>query len=89
VERRHLKPQDALGLLIRVFGLLIAAYALYDELFAAIEAAGFLPNARDPASRHGLFGILYFLIGVVIVRTADHIVNFAYKSPKRPEGLSE
>jgi hypothetical protein len=72
------KPEDALGLLIRVFGLLIVAYAIYDEMFAGLEAAGFIPNARETASKHGLFAILYFLIGIVIVKAADQIVRFAY-----------
>jgi hypothetical protein len=73
-----LKPEDVLGLFIRVFGLMIAAYAFYSEFFAAIEVAGFTPSAHETASTHALFGVLYLLIGVVIVKAADYIVKFSY-----------
>jgi hypothetical protein len=73
-------PKDALGVFVRAIGLLIVAYALYDELFAALEMWGFAPNAHYPASVHGCYGILFFLIGAVIVRLADPIARLAYWS---------
>jgi hypothetical protein len=54
-------------------GLLIAAYALYDELFAILEASGYIHYAKFPASMHGFFGFIYLLIGLVIVKMADLI----------------
>jgi hypothetical protein len=75
-------PKAALGVFIRVFGLLIIAYALFDELFALLEAWGFVPGAVYPASRHGLIGLLYLLIGVVTVGLADPIAKLAYWSDR-------
>ena len=75
-------PKAALGVFVRVFGLLIIAYALYDELYALLEVWGFAPNAAYPASRHGLFGILYLLIGIVTVGLADPIAKLAYWSDR-------
>ena len=73
-----MKPEELLGVIVRAFGLLIVAYALYGELFALLESVGFIPNAREPASRHGLFGALYLLIALMIVKMADPIARLTY-----------
>ena len=78
-----MRPRDILGVFIRFFGLLICAYGLYDELYAIMEAAGFILQAQYSAARHGMFGVLFFLIGAVIVRTADLVAKLAYWSDRK------
>jgi hypothetical protein len=71
--------KDALGLLVRTFGLLLL-YGIYHGIYAVIEAAGLAPDAHIPASKLALFAFVYVVIALLIVRGADHIVRFAYGS---------
>jgi hypothetical protein len=84
IKEITMNVKEILGLIIRVFALLLAGYGLYHMFYAVIEQAGLVPYSTIPAPRHALFGAFYFAIAIVIVRTADHIANFAYKKTNHP-----
>jgi|HubBroStandDraft_5_1064220.scaffolds.fasta_scaffold2177671_1 hypothetical protein len=71
-------PGDILGLFIRIFGLLVAVYGIYNMLFAASAALDLVMAAHSPAGLYMLFGAIYVILGVVVLRAADKIVAFAY-----------
>ncbi len=78
-----MNAKEYLGVVIRIFGLFVALYGLYQGFYAIIELAGLVPDSHSPASRHALFAAIFLIIGICIVRTADHVVHFAYKKPWR------
>jgi hypothetical protein len=80
-------PKDALGMLIRAYGLWSIIEASYTLFFAVMNAAGLTPHAQYPAQSHVLFTFFYFIQGIVIIKCADQLVEFAYPKlmPQSPE----
>jgi hypothetical protein len=72
-------PKDILGIIVRAMGLFIIFYGAYNGLFAAAEAVGLLPAAQLPASHHAVGTVLLLVLGLVVVRNADRLVELAYK----------
>jgi len=84
-----MKPRDLFGVLVRGGGLWVAWYGFYDALYAIIERMGLLPTAQISAQTHALYAFVYFVLAIIVIRTADHIVNFAYEGSREPvEGSS-
>jgi hypothetical protein len=74
----NVSPKDVLGVLIRAFGLLVAVYGIYEIFFSIVETMGLTSTAQFPPSRHAMFGTIYWVFGLIIVRTADLVSTVAY-----------
>ena len=82
---KAMTAKDALGVLIRTAGLLLMAFGLYDVFYSIVETAGFAPHSQIPATQHCFFGFGYFVAGVLIVKCANRLTDFAYeqKQPRK------
>jgi hypothetical protein len=81
--------KEMLGVAVRMFGLLLAAYGIYNWFFAIIVTVGLLGTQgliqmRDsvlyPAAMYALTGSLFIIACFVILLCADRIVDFTYRS---------
>jgi hypothetical protein len=74
-----MKPRHAFGVAVRVVGLLVAlfgAYFLVCSLVLIVDPS--YSSKLAPAWHYLIFGVLYFLAGYVLIRSARRIVRIAY-----------
>ena len=75
-----MKPPQALGVAVRVVGLLAWLAALFYLISAAVVAVAptYRPNI-SPWWHYVVSAIILFLVGWCLLRGADRIVAFAYR----------
>jgi hypothetical protein len=84
-----MSAKDILGLIVRLCGLVLIADGFYSILFAAVQAltAGLPTRTSNPA--FAIFGVIFSILGFIVVRKADRIENFCYKSDKKLDALAD
>jgi len=74
-----MKPSQAFGVVVRVFGLLawLASLAYVGSVFALLAAPSCSPSA-SPWSHYLIAAVLWFVVGWFLLRRAHRMVAFAY-----------
>jgi hypothetical protein len=76
--------KDLLGVIVRIFGLILIVWGGYSLIFAGLESTGLIPAGHQPITILLSGGVLYVASGVLIVRKAQAIENFCYRQNKKP-----
>jgi hypothetical protein len=72
--------QEILGLVLRMVGLCLMGFAIYDVLYSLFEIVDLLPHpSAEPAHVHSFFGLVYWCAGCAVVAVADRTVKWVYK----------
>ncbi len=74
--------KDVLGLIVRLFGLLLMVCGIYGEIYALMELAGYKSEARYTTTVHVVYGLILLVLGYVVIKAAPAIENFCYKTKK-------
>jgi len=75
--------RDLFGVVLRVAGLILVVYALWNLGYAFFALVG-MPAPKDVQLQwYFVFGMLSLLVGVYFLRGAPHVLRFSY--PKRPD----
>ena len=81
-------PKAILGIIIRFCGLILILYSAFTCMYAvmrALEIFGLTDSVKGHFSKIDVtFCIIYLLSGIIIVRKADKIENFCYKTTSLP-----
>jgi hypothetical protein len=74
--------KDLFGVILRVAGLILSAYALWYLWFALLALGGMTPPKDVRIASYWAFGVPALLVGIYFLRGAPHILRFSY--PERP-----
>jgi hypothetical protein len=77
--------KDVLGLVIRIAALYLMSLGLYELFYAIIETFGLVVPGKYPPSHHCFFGLVYFIVGLVVLKCADRIASFSYGQKNTPK----
>jgi hypothetical protein len=78
-----MSAKTVLGLIVRIFGLMLAALGIYSAFYTLVHLLGFLKSAQYTTAEHCLFGTAYFVGSLMTLRNADRIAEFAYSFDKK------
>lgn len=76
-------PKDILGLIVRLSGLLLAAFGIYSIVFAVGYFLGQINMGHSTSLAYFVFGLLYLIGGIAILKKAESIENFCYPSKNK------
>jgi hypothetical protein len=82
-----MRPRDLFGVAVRVLGVWFLSQNLYWFLWAAIKSNDVsFGNQHVPPHENIAYGIIYFVLGVLLLLCADPIVWIVYGWPPKPSG---
>ena len=76
--------KDLFGVVIRVAGLILIMYALWNLWFALFQLGGVAGPKDIGLTWYFAFGVPALLLGLYFLRGAPHILRFSY--PERRDG---
>ena len=77
-----MKAKDSFGVVVRSLGLLLLLYSLWYCSFATAYLSGAPEPAPGDTASYLAFGLPGFVVSVVLLRFARHIVRFSYPDDK-------
>lgn len=79
-----MKPREVFGIIVRTIGLMLLLYGVYSVwslLFVATPTPVPIPNRLGLFILGALSIVPYFVVGFILTRKAEWIVNFCYPNP--------
>ena len=72
---------DVFGLIVRLAGLLMGVFGVFDFFHAVLAWAGFPAMSRYPAPVDAAAAVVWLVLGIGFVLGAPAITRFAYRTP--------
>lgn len=85
-----MKPRDLFGVAVRVIGLWFLTQNLYWFLWAAFKSSDTSFGNRAVSPHEDIaYGIIYLILGAILIVCADPIVWAVYGFPPKPKSSDE
>jgi hypothetical protein len=73
-----MRERQSFGVFVRSFGLVLLVYGVYGTVHTLIQLSGMTTRYPEPIATGFLLSIMWFAMGIVLMRATDQVVRFAY-----------
>lgn len=84
-----MKPRDVFGIIVRVFGLALAFYAIWYFIYGIATLAGMPEDEPGYLTAYFLSGGFCLVMGLYLLRGAPALIRFSYPGKEKSESESE
>ena len=84
-----MKPNDVFGIIVRVLGLSILVYGIWNLAFGVATAMGVQEHEAGYDIAYLVSGFLFLILGLYLLRGAPHLLHYAYPDGKQRQSREQ